>query len=674
MRKKLNKVFVSILVMFTVFSGFANSLVNVSANVTNIQPTGYTHTGQAWNPNVPGASSWFSGQSIDKITTDTGVGVCIEPWTLVEGWTGYTVSAYDRAELSRIWYYAYVNTNQTMYDYAVGQLMIWEHFGYVPTSHTVPNYASRKAEINNAISNYYLRPSFDKQSITINVGESVTLTDTNGVLSQFQGTQSNLKGISVSRNGNQLTISATADAESTSTFSWNKIPSSMVGQSFVHRKSNGQDIATLMRNDPTPFDLNIRVVAGRVKFNKTGEVFTHTLTGSTDAGTFQEPIRETQKLLGAEITICAAEQINDHSNNKLYDKNQVVDIVESTYDDDYSDWLPEGKYYWYESKVPFGYVEDLSKHYFEITSAGGSNQIINADLYNDRAEQLLVFSKQMEKHNIEKYQNNEAYKDVVFGIFTRDDTYNYHGDVAIPYDTMVAQFIIDSEGNAKSSVIWNDINSDGIEQDDELTYTDLKLNLPIGNYYIKELKTNWAYELDPKEYDFEVSYGGSSMQNITLIINDGEVITNELKDYKIQVNKVDVYTNEVIKSKDFEFTLYSNRECTEVVETVNANTSNGTAIFKNIHNGQYWIKETKAPVGYLLSDEIVKLEINENGIFINDRQIQSENDIYSFVYANEMIPMVETGDTTNVNTFVSLLLLSGITFSVMLFRKKMKFR
>ena len=73
--------------------------------------------------------------------------------------------------------------------------------------------------------------------------------------------------------------------------------------------------------------------------------------------------------------------------------------------------------------------------------------------------------------------NKEAYKDVVFGIYTRDDTYEWKGNVAIEPDTLLATSGIDEEGH--------------------LVHTP---ELPVGNYYLKELQTNSAYKLDAVSY------------------------------------------------------------------------------------------------------------------------------------------------------------------------------
>jgi uncharacterized surface anchored protein len=117
----------------------------------------------------------------------------------------------------------------------------------------------------------------------------------------------------------------------------------------------------------------------------------------------------------------------------------------------------------------------------------------------------------------------------------------------------------------------------------------------------------------------------------------------EMKDApytKIQVNKVDSATKKAIKSKDFEFTMYSDEKCTQAITTVHANTKDGTATFENVGFGTYYIKETAAPLGYLLSDEVKKIVVDEN--------LEGVGGIHSFIYENTLKAVVvkKTGDNT----------------------------
>lgn len=118
---------------------------------------------------------------------------------------------------------------------------------------------------------------------------------------------------------------------------------------------------------------------------------------------------------------------------------------------------------------------------------------------------------------------------------------------------------------------------------------------------------------------------------------------------RILVNKVDSVTGQNIKSNKFEFTSYSQENCTDSskLETIAGNPENGTAEFL-IRYGTTYIKESKAPQGYKLSDEVVKVEFTDKGLFVNGKEVKVDDEHrYSIVYQNALLPSVNTGTTKN---------------------------
>ena len=150
----------------------------------------------------------------------------------------------------------------------------------------------------------------------------------------------------------------------------------------------------------------------------------------------------------------------------------------------------------------------------------------------------------------------------------------------------------------------------------------------------------------------------------TVVMNDSPILSSVL------VNKVDSITGENIISKKFEFTLYSDAECKNEIVTVNANTDDGTALFSDLIYGTYYIKETKAPKGYMLSDEVVKIEINDKGVFANGEKLTEENDVYSIVYQNSLLPSVFTGDTKSILMYLTMAAIAVVFIAIMIIIKK----
>ena len=71
----------------------------------------------------------------------------------------------------------------------------------------------------------------------------------------------------------------------------------------------------------------------------------------------------------------------------------------------------------------------------------------------------------------------------------------------------------------------------------------------------------------------------------------------------------------------------------------------GYIVFENLRYGTYYIKETKSPSGYELSNKIVKLEINDNGVLVDGTLIEEKDSIYCFEFENTEIEVPNTGDS-----------------------------
>ena len=368
------------------------------------------------------------------------------------------------------------------------------------------------------------------------------------------------------------------------------------------------------------------IVYGQLAFEKKGKQFTYTDIGMTDLGMVNTPVFEEMNILGAEITIYAGEDITLGNGITYYKADEEIDTLVSDYEAVQSIKLPVGKYYYVETKAPIGFVKNEEKHYFEVVDNQINElQVIESTLKNERPVYNINMTKQMEFSDTA--MNKEAYKDVVFGIYTRDDTYDWKGNVAIKYDTLLATSGIDEEGH--------------------LVHTP---ELPVGNYYIKELATNSAYKVDEKEDVFSIEE--SSNKAVIVPINEGKPIINKLKEYYVLVNKVDENTMKNIISKEFEFTSFTDAECKNPIETKQANTKDGTVKFV-LNYGTTYIKETKAPLGYSLSPEVVKVEVNDDGLFVNGKKVErSEDLLYSIIYKDSLLPVIQTGAGSDSMLFI----------------------
>lgn len=327
------------------------------------------------------------------------------------------------------------------------------------------------------------------------------------------------------------------------------------------------------------------LVIGQLKWQKIGEAFHHTVIGQTEFGTTHSPVWTKQNLVGASITIYAAEDITLGNGVTYYHKDEAIQTLESEWKEVPSQPLLVGKYYYVESSSLHGYITDTQNHFFEIKDSQSTEiQIIESTLENKRPTVEVQFKKIMEE--MKYHESNEPWKDVVFGIYAREDIYSYMGEVAIH-----AGELIDTTG----------INEKG--QFNQFP------DLPNGLYFVKELQTNPMFNLDEKEYNFEIAWHGGDVSNYKITIGNEEGILNELQRGKIIIHKTDLDTREAMAN--VRFTIATDKEFKNIVQTATTDI-HGYVDFKDLELGVYFIKEDSVD-GYVINDHIYEVEIQKDG-------------------------------------------------------------
>lgn len=200
----------------------------------------------------------------------------------------------------------------------------------------------------------------------------------------------------------------------------------------------------------------------------------------------------------------------------------------------------------------------------------------------------------------------------------------------------------------------------------ELEITDVEGNV-IENWtstkephIVNGLEEGKTYTLTEKT----APYGYEMTESITFTVTtDKETQIIEMKDMPILKNvkiiKVDAESKEVIKDK-FTFAIYEDQECTKLIKEVRSDKEEGTAIFEELRFGTYFIKEIKAPKGYELSDRVVKVEINDKGVFIDDELTEESDNTVTFNFENKKIEVPQTGDNSHIKLALGILLLATL--------------
>lgn len=356
------------------------------------------------------------------------------------------------------------------------------------------------------------------------------------------------------------------------------------------------------------------LVVGTLTWNKTGQIFDQVIIGQNEFGTTYSPVWNESNLLNAEITIYAAEDIKI-GNNVYYKADEKIETLESDWEAVTSKKLPVGRYYYSETTTPHGYIQDTDKHYFSIEDNQSTEiQVIESTLHNKRPTFDIDMTKLMEKQ--EFFKNEEAYKDVLFAIYAREDIYDYMGKVAIENGNMIATTGIDKEGHLVNVP-----------------------DLPNGTYYLKELATNNQYKLSDQEHDFEVAYHGQDVSHYIIQIGNDGKIENELARGSIQVKKLDSLDAEK-KMNGITFTLSTKEDMSEIVATAMTG-DDSIAYFNNLELGKYYIQEAEQIDGYALNNHIYKVEVTADGDLLEIECVNKPTEIvFSKVDAtnNEELP------------------------------------
>lgn len=269
---------------------------------------------------------------------ETVLNMSKEQWNRISllAYYGYTYDAngYDHSEHK--WY-------------AITQVMIWRTtnpdskivFTDTLNGNTIESkFANEIAEIENLVANHYKTPNFNVDNITIPLGQSVTLTDVNGVLGNYKinGT----KNVSATINGNTITITATnvGDAsidliKKTTVYETNPI---------VYFSNHSQNVMRVGNYDPVLSSTNAKIIGGRVTTEK------------VDSLTELTTPRGDGQLVGSIFGVYTD------------DDKRVGQVTIGENSVGTSDYLPSlGKFYLKEEIAGTGYTVSDEKIYFEIT-------------------------------------------------------------------------------------------------------------------------------------------------------------------------------------------------------------------------------------------------------------------------------------------------------------------
>ena len=266
------------------------------------------------------------------------------------------------------------------------------------------------------------------------------------------------------------------------------------------------------------------------------------------------------------------------------------------------------------------------------------------------------------------------------------ETYTLHEEIVA--DSYVkatdVEFIVTPDKETQKVVMIDklvEITKTDITNGNELEGAELEVTDEDGNTIDKWTSTKEPHKVkgleEGKTYilkETTAPYGYEITEEIRFTVTtDKETQKIEMKDMPILKNvkviKIDTETKEVIKDK-FIFAIYEDPECTKLIKEVKSNSEDGTVLFEELRYGTYYIKEIKAPKDYELSNKIVKVEINDKGIFVDDTQVEENENTIEFTFENKKIEVPKTGVESKIKLFAGSIILSLLGIAYIIIKRK----
>ena len=152
------------------------------------------------------------------------------------------------------------------------------------------------------------------------------------------------------------------------------------------------------------------------------------------------------------------------------------------------DNLPCGKYYLIETKTIDGFILDNTPIEADISYIDQNTNVVYAgmNVTNERQKvQISVIKTDSE--------TKKVLEGAVFGLFTKEDIVNADGKVIVNADTQIEKAVTGKDG--------------------KVTFTS---DLPLGQYYVKELEAPAGYVKSDKVIDVDATYKGDNVKVIEL--------------------------------------------------------------------------------------------------------------------------------------------------------------
>ena len=325
---------------------------------------------------------------------------------------------------------------------------------------------------------------------------------------------------------------------------------------------------------------------GTVTVTKSGEVFS---TVAGDKGLYQ-PIFSVGNLEGAVYEITAAEDIYTLDGTLRASKGEVVDTVTTGKDGTAkSKELYLGKYEVKEVTAPFGMVLNEEIHAVELVYAGQEIAVTETatGFVNERQRVEIDLVKTLEIDKDYGVGENGEFADVTFGLYAAEELTAVDGKT-IPADGLIEVIFLNENGHGKAIS-----------------------DLPIGSYYVQEIKTNAAYLTSDTKYPVNFEYAGQETATVHITANEGNAIENKLIYGSVSGKKSDEDGKALGGAVIGIFKVGTTEFTKENAIKTTTSADDGSFSFAKVPYGTWAIREIESPKGFVLSEEEIPVTIGK---------------------------------------------------------------
>ena len=306
-------------------------------------------------------------------------------------------------------------------------------------------------------------------------------------------------------------------------------------------------------------------VKGKLTIYKKGEMLT---------GFKKDFVYEERYLKGAEFNVYAAENIftpdyqKDENGNRqlIYAKDALVTTVTTGEDGKaVAENLPLGSYYVVEKTAPEGFVLNHDRSDVTFVYADQDTPVIEQEVtVGDDRQKVAI---QVEKQDAE---NGATVAGAVFGIYNKEDI-KADGKVIVKAETLLQEMTSDNDGLAVCT-----------------------LDLPLGQYYVKELKAPAGFVSSDEVLNLNASYQGQDVKAVKLkTVKKNQPTT-------VEITKSDVTTG--VELDGAKLTVLD-KEGNVVDQWISV--KDQPHVIKRLTVGEeYTLREEMAPYGYLKATDV----------------------------------------------------------------------